>query len=249
MAEIKILKIGADGDANEHDSVADQLTFSGFTSDSTNGFTVTGGVSITEDITFTAVTDTVAGIQNQNLLDKTANESITGVYDFSGGNTVAPNSANGAPTEGDFYWDGTSDTWFVYDGTAYVDLGASGSADSVVVTYTAGTGGIAAKDAVYISANDTVLKAAATASPTDNLIGFAPSAITAATSGQVQLEGILSGALTAASAGDKYFLQTTAGTIGTTIPTGSGNSVILAGFAKNATDLQIQIQRIGRRAA
>lgn len=250
MAEIKILKIGASDEFNdEHDSASDQLTLSGLTVDNTNGVTVTSGVSITADITFNAADDTIAGIENQNLLDKTADETITGGWDFSGGDFIFPTAAASVPSEGDSYWDATEDKLYVYDGSAYVDVGASGSADSVQVNFTAGTGGIAAGDAVYISANDTVLKAQADATATSRLIGFAPSAITAAASGPIKLSGVAAGVLTGATANDPYYLSAaTAGEVTATKPTGSGNRVVLAGFAKNATDLLIRIENLGKRA-
>jgi hypothetical protein len=49
-----------------------------------NQFTVSSaGVVDLTSITFNNVTDTIAGIQNQNLLDKTAAGTITGIWDFS----------------------------------------------------------------------------------------------------------------------------------------------------------------------
>jgi len=242
MAEIKVLKIGSDGLDTEHNSSSDQLTFSGYTADATNGFAVTNGVTVTDNIVFDDVADLIAGIENQNLLDKTAAETISGEFDFSSGEFTFPNAVSASPAEGDSYWDGTADKLYVYNGTSWQDVGASGSADSILVTYTAGAGGIAANDAVYISANDTVLKADASAKTTSKVIGFAPSAITAASSGSIQQAGVISGAISLATAGDPYFLDTTAGAISSSVPTGSGNVVIQVGYAKNADDLQIQIQ-------
>lgn len=65
-----------------------------------NGNT-TGGTNIAvtagDAITFGAVTDEIAGIQNQNLVDKSASEVITGSWDFGGaGSLEIPNGA--APT-------------------------------------------------------------------------------------------------------------------------------------------------------
>jgi hypothetical protein len=45
--------------------------------------TVAGTLNANGGIAFDAVTDTVAGIQNQNLLDKTATETVSGAYTFS----------------------------------------------------------------------------------------------------------------------------------------------------------------------
>lgn len=249
MAEIKILKIGSDGFDTEHDSAADQITMSGFTADNTNGFAVTSGVTITQDIVFNAVDDEIAGIENQNLLDKTADEDYTGKFNVLGGNLILPNGAQSSPDTNEVYFDGSS--LLVWDGSQWVDIGASGASDSVKVTYTAAGGGISQYDAVYISAADTVDKADASAKATAKVIGFAPSAIGGSGSGLIQVSGVLAGAISESgvSAGDAMFLDTTAGQISTSRPTGAGEVVILVGYAKNATDLHIQIQGIRVRAS
>ena len=202
-----------------------------------NPLTPTTKVAAGGDIVGNNVNDTI-----------TANWTFTGTENFSGGDLVLPNSTMTSPVEGSTYWDGTTDQLFVYNGTSYVDVSSSGTATSVQNTYTAGTGGIAQYDVVYISANDTVLKGDANAFASSKIIGFAPNAITAASSGEIQEDGVLSGVLSGATAGDAYFLGETPGTISTTRPTTSGAFVTLVGYAKNATDLHIQIQQIGRRA-
>ena len=178
----------------------------------------------------------------------TADWTFTGTENFSAGDLVLPNSTMTSPVEGSTYWDGTSDTLFVYDGSSYVDVSSSGTATSVQTSYTAGTGGIAQYDIVYIDSNDTVLKGDANAFASSKVIGFAPNAITAAAQGFIQEDGVISGALTGATAGDAYFLSETPGLISTARPTTSGAFVTLVGYAKNATDLHIQMQQIGRRA-
>ena len=190
-----------------------------------------------------------------NLLDKSANETVSGDWTFSGftdmnsGQLRLPNQANAtSPADGDMYWDPTGDTLYVHNGTSYVDVSSTGTASSVQNTYTAGAGGIAQYDVVYISAADTVLKGDASAIATAKIIGFAPSAISASSTGAIQENGVLSGVLTGATAGDVYFLSTTAGLISTTRPTGSGEVVQKVGYAKNATDLQIQIEFVGIRS-
>lgn len=56
-----------------------------------SGTTFTGAITTT-DIDFIDSTSTIADIQNQNLLDKTASESITGLYTFSNSNIPALDS-------------------------------------------------------------------------------------------------------------------------------------------------------------
>lgn len=189
-----------------------------------------------------------------NLVDKSTAQSISGAWSFSGavdigsGEFTFPTAASATPAEGDSYWDGTNDNLMIYDGSGWIDVGASGSADSIVVNYVAGTGGIAQFDAVYISAADTVLKANATALSTAKAIGFAPTAITATETGAIVTNGIIVGILTGATAGDVYFLDATAGLIATTRPSGSGNAVVKVGYAKNATDLQVDMNFVGVRS-
>jgi len=146
------------------------------------------------------------------------------------------------------YWDAATDSLYVYDGTQWVNQSTGGIASSVRNNFTAVAGGIAALDAVYISANDTVSKASASASATSKAIGFAVAAAAGGASVGIQKDGVLVGVLTGATAGTPYFLSTTAGTISTARPSGSGNNIVLVGYAKNATDLDIHIQQIGVRA-
>jgi hypothetical protein len=56
--------------------------------------------------------------------------------------------------------------------------------------------------------------------------------------------GYNAGVLSSATAGSVYYLQSSGG-IGTTVPSG-GNNVVQVGFAINATDLFVMIQRFGK---
>lgn len=216
-----------------------------------NGSTEYYHMTAAEDTWLNTVSTEVAAA---NVLDKTAAETISGVYTFtndvniSGGALEIPTAIDGSPAAGGIYMDTATQKVYGYDGSTYFDIGGSGTATNVVSTYTAGAGGIAQYDIVYISANNTVLKGDANAFASSKVIGFAPNAITAAASGSIQEDGVLAGVLTGATAGDAYFLSETPGLISTTRPTTSGAFVTLVGYAKNATDLHIQIQQIGRRA-
>ncbi len=108
------------------------------------------------------------------------------------------------------------------------------------VSYTAGTGGVTKGDLVYISANDTVL-------PSDNsqsnCPGLAASTIAAASPVTVLAnDTVLTSVLTTAIAGDKYYWSGSAHS--TTIPTGTGAYVWKTGFAKNATDLHVEVRLV-----
>jgi hypothetical protein len=114
------------------------------------------------------------------------------------------------------------------------------------VEYTVGTGGVTAGDLVFVSANNTV-ESYDDLSQGDFAIGIA--ATTEAASGTVRVlanDEILAGVLTGATAGDKYYWNGSALT--TTLPSGSGTYVWLAGVAKNATDLHTNIEFIKRNS-
>jgi len=115
------------------------------------------------------------------------------------------------------------------------------SSTNLKTSYTAGVGGISQYNAVYISANNTVLKAAASGIATARCIGFANAAITAAASGAIVTDGLITGIGSAWTAGAAVYLSATAGALTQTAPSTSGQVVLKVGIAKNATDLQIKI--------
>jgi len=107
---------------------------------------------------------------------------------------------------------------------------------------------LAAVDALYISDADEVSKASAVAGGAESrLVGFAKDAVLATETAEVISDGVLGG-FAGLTAGSRYYLSTTAGEITSTIPSGTGNTIVQAGYAKNATNLHIQILQLGRRA-
>lgn len=121
---------------------------------------------------------------------------------------------------------------------------ASASAGSNTESYTNGNGGSLAKgDVVYMTTtNDTVdIADADTISHGTTIVGLANEVITTTSSGAIFVAKgkVITGVLTAATAGDIYYLSTTGtstNTLTTTAPSG-GPAVVKIGFAKNATDL------------
>lgn len=110
-------------------------------------------------------------------------------------------------------------------------------------------GPITIGQAVYISGNDEVMLAINDDDAKDDPIGLVGDAsIAASATGTIITDGCAAGVLSGATAGEKYFLQDTAGLIGTTVPTASGKNVVFMGFAKNADDLFLRIQNIGKKA-
>lgn len=101
-------------------------------------------------------------------------------------------------------------------------------------SYTVGSGGVTKGDLVYLSANNTVSKMPINAM--QRAIGSALSTVAAA--GTVQVQGfdyVITGALTGATAGARYYWDGSALT--TTMPSAGGAYVWQVGVAKNATDL------------
>ncbi len=106
--------------------------------------------------------------------------------------------------------------------------------------------GVAKGDVVYVSANDTV-SIFSTLSAAEYNIGIAASAISAGSDVVVlRNDSIITGVLTAATAGDMYYWNGSG--YQTAIPTGSGAYVWRVGVAKNATDLQVELQQVKRNA-
>lgn len=115
------------------------------------------------------------------------------------------------------------------------------------VEYTVGTGGVSAGDAVYVDANNSVVPHG-TLTNAEEVVGLAATTELAASTVKVLAnDTVISGVLSGATAGTKYFWDGSALT--TTIPSGAGSHVWKVGVAKNATDLHVQVAFIKRNAA
>jgi len=108
---------------------------------------------------------------------------------------------------------------------------------------------VAAADPVYWNGtNDQVGKSRADDNTKSRVMGVARTAQpTPGSNAEVVSHGTSISALSGATVGTPYYLQAT-GSIGTSVP-GAGNRVILVGYAKNATDLWVQIIDYGKKAA
>lgn len=116
------------------------------------------------------------------------------------------------------------------------------TADTPGVDYTVGAGGVSKGDLVYVSANDTCLPKSVITSA-DYAVGLAATSEAAAGTVRTVAENfVLTGVLTGASFGDRYYWDGTQLT--STIPSGSGTYVWLCGVAKNATDLDVHVEFI-----
>ena len=274
MAQIRVLKIAADGVPLEH-SLTDDVTFATFTVNgggpvlSATGLDLNGqDVVDVSDLAFTdpsvgTINQTVGNVIVDNLMAKersnlltTAGEILFPVVSDSSGqldNFRIPAVA-GVPTatptnsgEGFMVWDSTNDDLYVWTGSAWDNLNIVEVANNIDDSYTA-DGAISARDAVYISAADKVAPAIASAAASSQVVGFATAAAVDLAAVNVRKFGRLSG-FSGLTPGARYYLSGgAAGAITATVPVGSGHTIIQAGYAKSATVLDIMIESLGRRA-
>jgi hypothetical protein len=119
------------------------------------------------------------------------------------------------------------------------------AASSGGASYTVGAGGVTKGDLVYLSANNTVSKMPINAN--HEAIGLALATVAAAGSVQVQgFDYVIPGALSGATAGVRYYWNGSA--LSTSIPSGGGSYVWVAGVAKNATDLVAMVEFIKKNS-
>lgn len=276
MAQVKLLKIHAtNGIPQEFDSAADDITLLSYTV--TGGGPVLSGtgldmnnqdVSDISDLSFNdPAVSTIIGSNANNtiiindlvgqakestfavgaaLLFPTISDTANEVDAFkvpmlAGVPTATP--ADAASAAGFLVYDSSGKNLYVWDGALWDNLESS---ESVENSYTAGEN-LAARDVVYISAADTVSKADADDDTKSQAIGFATATVLAAAAVVVKTDGVVPG-FTGLTAGARYFLSATAGTITVTAPTSSGHNVMQVGFAKSTTALQIRFQFYAKRA-
>lgn len=178
----------------------------------------------------------------------TADFTFTGQVDVSGGSFNTPLAAAAFPVQGGLIYEDNKLKAYNDTAAAYLDVGASGTASSVVTTFTAGAVSINALDLVYISDDNTISPANATNIDSRSPVGFAPAAITSGAEGLVQENGLLLDVLTGALPNVVYYMGETDGLLTDVAPTTSGAWVLPVGFSRNATDLQIKIGTATRRA-
>lgn len=274
MAQVKLLKIAADGIPREFDSTADDITLNSYTAGAGPVMSPTGidmnGQDVT-DLSDLVFTDPAVGTINQtagalivnNIMAKERDNLMTtsGAILFP---TVTDTGAQvdafrlptmaGVPTatptfggEGYVIWDSTGNRMYVWDGAAWDDQSTVTAANWTQDNFIADEA-LAIRDVVYISAADNVSKAIGSDDTFSNAIGLAQTAAADTATVPVQFNGLMGG-FTGLTAGATYFLSAaTAGLITSSIPTGTGNTIVQIGFAKSTTVLLIQIQQLGRRA-
>jgi hypothetical protein len=274
MAQVLLLKIAADGVPLEFNSTTDDITLNSYTVQ--GGGPVLSGTGLdmnnqdVTDVSDLAFNDPTTGTINQtagaliidNLMAKERENTMTtaggiafpviadsaGQVDafrlpaLAGTPTATPTNAG----EGHVVWDSTNNKMYVWDGSAWDDQSTVASANNVDDSYIAEVA-VTARDVCYISSADNVSPADVTTSVKAQAIGLALTTQVATDPIVVRKFGRLGG-FAGLTSGARYYLSATAGAITTTIPAGSGNTIVQIGYAKNATNLDIQIQQLGRRA-
>jgi hypothetical protein len=275
MAQVVILKLDAtSGIAREISTTADDITTASFTVGGGGPVLSATGLDLNnqdaidvKNLAFNApstgyinatagnlIIDNIMGKERANAMTSAADIQFGAIADVVGevDSLVLP-KLPGAPTavptggEGSFLYDSTNDKLWLYTTAGWDDLSTVSSAASILNSYIAAVN-LAARDVVYISANDNVSKALADGSGKDAVIGLAKAAATAAAAVEIQCAGLMSG-FSGLVAGSRYFLDaSTAGAVTATRPSGSGKDIVLVGHAKNATNLDIRVQYIAKTA-
>lgn len=274
MAQVKLLKIAADGVPYEFDSASDDVTL--------NSFTVQGGgpvlsgtgldlnnqdVSDVQDLVFNNPTtgtinqtagnllvDNIMGKDRANLMALASDILFGAVGDvaaqvdsFKVPHMAAIPTATPAYSSDQGYLVSYNGSLWMWDGAAWNDLGTSDEAKQVANYYVADEA-LLLNDMVYISAANNVSKALADNTSKSYAIGFAQAAAADTDPVNIVSEGVLTG-FVGLTPGARYYLHdANAGEITTTIPSGSGKTIVQAGYAKSATALHIHIEQMGRRA-
>ena len=212
-------------------------------------------VSTIEQTAGALIVDNIMAKERENLMTTAGGISFPVITDTAGQvDALRLPALAGSPTatpttggEGHMVWDSSNNKLMVWDGAAWADVSASGTATDVLNTYIAEVN-TAARDVVYISSADNVSPAQANAVATSYAVGFANATATAGNPVGVKTDGIIGG-FSGLTAGSRYYLSAaTAGAITATLPVGTGNTIVQVGYAKSATDVQIQLLQLGRRA-
>lgn len=275
MAQVKLLKIDALGIPTEFNSAADDITLNSFTAGAGPVISPSGvdmnntDVSDIQDLVFNApstatinqtagnlIIDDIMAKERENLMTTSGGISFPVISDVAGEVDAfrlpslagAPTAAPASAGSGHLVYDTTNNNLYVWDGAAWDNLNTVSVANNLDNAYTAEVA-VAARDVVYVSSADSVSPAQANSNATSGgTIGFAVASASAAASVEVRSNGLLSG-FSGLTPGARYYLSAdTAGAITPTVPTGSGNLIILCAVAKSATQVQVRIEDLGRRA-
>lgn len=277
MAQVKLLKISSDGIPLEFDSASDEITLASYTvqgggpvlsgtgldmnnqdvSDIKNLDFNNPATSTIEQTVGALIVDNIMAKERENLMTTAGGISFPVITDVAGqvdafrfpalaGTPTASPTTGG---EGHAVWNSTLNKLYIWDGAVWDDQSTVTDAEKVANDYIAANA-IAAGEVVYISAADNVdLADVSAAGAPSRVLGLAVAAALATDPVSIASDGLLKGVLAGLTAGSRYYADpATPGGITTTTPVGSGNTIVQIGYAKNATDIHLQIAQLGRRA-
>lgn len=274
MAQVKLLLIANDGVPQESQNT-DEITFASF-SVSGGGPVLSGtGLDMTNqdiiNVKNLLFFDPATGYINQTagnlIIDNIMRTDLDNLMGVSGSVIfpIVPNTGTGldafqlpqvsgvptaTPTNssaGTLVYDYVNGNTYVWTGTQWDNMNTVAETQAIVDAYVAGEI-LLARDAVYISAANTVSKADANNTMKSRLLGFAKSGVASAAPVEVIKFGKLGGFSGMTPGAREYLSPTTPGLITETIPTGNGQTIVQAGYANTNAVLDIQIQQLGRRA-
>ena len=125
----------------------------------------------------------------------------------------------------------------------------SDSAQRIETPYTSDGVGVTIGDPVYVSANDVVSEANCANSNCRKYVGLAQATVGAASAVDVVSAGVLAGVSVAGSpVGGAYVYIANGGGLTTVMPSASGDHRYVVGKMKNATDIDIEPQYLGKVA-
>ena len=276
MSQVKLLKIDTDGVPVEMNTAADDITLNSFTVQGGGPVLGTSGldlnnqdisdiknVSFNNSATATIAVNSTTFLADDLMFQTKENSIALGAAVLFPTVTDAGNNIDAfrlptlganptaSPTdggEGYLIWQSASDTLFAWDGAAWKDLSIAEQAERVANIYTAEEA-LALGDCLYISSADNVSKADVSgAGAPSRVMGLAKAAALITAPVTVVCQGPLEG-LSGMTAGARYYADpATPGGKTTTLPVGSGNTIVQLGYAKSATVLHVHIEQQGRRA-
>jgi hypothetical protein len=276
MAQVRVLKINADGHPEETNPAADDITLVSFSV--TGGGPVLSGTGLDlnnqdivdiQDLVFvdpstgtinqtagSLVVDNIMAKDRENLLSTAGSVSFPVITDVAGQVDAfrlpalagTPSATPTSGGEGHLVWDSANNIPYAWNGSSWQNLSLATEALSVQ-TPSVADGAIAARDVLFVSGADTVSPAIATVqAEAEAVVGFAVASAADTAAVEIQSDGVVSG-FSGLTPGKVQFLSTsTAGAIQEAVPSTSGDNIVKVGVARSASAVQVMFQYLGRRS-
>lgn len=276
MAEIRVLKIAADGVPLEHSHI-DEIVMASFSVSGGGPVLGVSGLDMTNqdiiNVKNLLFFDPATGYINQTvgnlIIDNIMAVDRDNLMTVSGGGILFPiitdtgaevdgfrlpavsGTPTAAPTNGGagyLVYDYANGKPYAWTGTAWDDLTSVTSAENLEdPTYLSGEA-LATSDVVYLSGSNTVSKAIGNVIAKSYAMGFVVAGVGSGAAVTIRKAGTISGFSLLTPGAREYLHPTVAGAVTENIPTGTGNTIAQVGYARTASSIDIQILQLGRRA-